>query len=208
MGLLDPAPTPAPAPVDQDPFARTEAEETATPAADASASLVDRDTAIAAALVNQPIALPDGQPDEAPELDPGADFDPAELDDPDDTGEFDPILDEPTDADWAEFGAMADEAAARRSLDRSATLSLADLADHIASHFRGWHNGAGDLFARTLEELGQKIRFTHADTPSDYEARVEILDADRDDTHYRAGFEEGRQRGRSEAGAMADGQID
>jgi hypothetical protein len=110
MGLLDPppAPVPTPPPTDLDPFARTEAEEAATPGsgfptgpccpATGPAACVPCETATApddadtapldAAIpvgnsqpVNQPLALPDVLPDEAPELDPSDDFDPAELED-------------------------------------------------------------------------------------------------------------------------------
>jgi hypothetical protein len=118
-----------------------------------------------------------------------------------------PVLDEPTPEEWTEIEELRNEAAARDLLDRSATLSLADLADHVATHFRGWHNDAGDLFARTLEELGQKIRFTQADTPADFEARLEILEADRDDSHYRDGYENGLIIGRRQ-GPAHTGPLD
>jgi hypothetical protein len=154
-------------------------------------SNLDRGLQLAAALtaapdvaINPPLDLPDHYPDEPPALD------------------YDP-----TEADWAEAALAADEAAALRYLDQSATLCLADLADHVAIHFRGWHNGAGDLFAKTLEELGQKIRFTQADTPADFEARIEILEADRDDSHYRAGYENGLIIGRRQGPAYA-GPLD
>jgi hypothetical protein len=118
-----------------------------------------------------------------------------------------PALDEPTAEEWREIEELRNEAAARDFLDQSATLSLADLADHVATHFRGWHNGAGDLFAKTLEELGQKIRFTQAETPGDFEARLEILEADHDDSHYRAGYENGLIIGRRQGPAYA-GPLD
>jgi hypothetical protein len=151
--------------------------------------MIDRGTALARALAEAPDVT----------INP-----PLDLSDPADEP---PTLDEPTPEEWREIEELRNEAAARDFLDQSATLSLADLADHVAAHFRGWHNGAGDLFAKTLEELGHKIRFTQATNPSDFEARVEILEADRDDSHYRAGYENGLIIGRRQGPAYA-GPLD
>ena len=114
----------------------------------------------------------------------------------------------PPPTDLADFATWTVETTARDHLDQSATLTLDALADHVASFFRTFGNGAGDLFARTMEELAQKIRFTGAETPADYEARIEILDAEVNEQREAIAYEEGRQHGRHEAGRLAAGYLD
>jgi hypothetical protein len=166
--------------------------------------LVDRGLALAKALAAAPDA-PINSPlvdvdlvDLAPELSPaeeGYHF-------PDTGACFRAWLDgrdyQPTAEEEAEaaeiFGAMS----ARDYLDRSDRLTLLELVARQAEFYRQWETEVGDLLARTLEDLGQKIRFTQAETPSDYEARLEILEQDaRQDSEarrheaYDAGFDTG-----------------
>jgi hypothetical protein len=152
-----------------------------------------------AELVHQPVALPDVRPDEAPELAPGDDFDPAELDDPDDTREFDPILDEPTPEEWADFEALRNEAAARDFLDTGDRFTLAELVDRQTDHYRGWDNAAGDMQAKHMEELALRTRWVKAETPEDYDARYEIVEQEARETWWKQGYQEGRAAGRREA---------
>jgi hypothetical protein len=151
-------------------------------------SNLDRGLQLAAALaaapdvtINPPVDLPDHYPDEPPALDYDHDPEAAEV-----------------------LGAMD----AREYLDRSDRLTLAALVDAQADFYRGWRNPAGVMLARHMDELAMRIRWVHAETPGDFEARLEIVDRDARESWWQQGFEEGRQRGRSEAGVMADGQID
>jgi hypothetical protein len=68
-------------------------------------------------------------------------------------------------------------------------------------------NPVGAMLAKHMEELAVRIRWVKAETPEDYEARHEIVEQDARETWWKQGYEEGRQRGLSEAAAF-DGQID
>jgi hypothetical protein len=120
------------------------------------------------------------------------------------------LLDEPPvlDYDPAEAAEMFAEMDARQHLDLSQCVTLAELVDHQADFYRGWGNPVGTMLAKHMKELALRIRWIKAETPADYEARHEIVEQDARDTWFRQGFEEGRQQGRSEAGALADGQLD
>jgi hypothetical protein len=98
----------------------------------------------------------------------------------------------PTADDLAELAELAAAATARDFLDASERLTLADLAEHQAAFYRRWHNGAGDLFGRIMEDLAQKIRYVSAETPADFEAREETIDRDARQTWEEVGFRAGR----------------
>jgi hypothetical protein len=119
----------------------------------------------------------------------------------------------PTPEDEAEAAAMFAAMDAQNYLEGTLpgcerTLTLAELVDRQTGFYRGWGTAAGEMIARQMEQLAMAIRWCHAETPADYEARHEIVEQDARETWFNQGFEEGRQKGRSEAGVMADGQID
>jgi hypothetical protein len=228
MGLLDAVPTPATEPAPAAPC-RPSGEpgpcppcQTANPAEDAPVSLLDREAAMLTAEPdtgsNPTVDFPDGHGNEAPELDVEELFDadgwidPAEFPDDPDAGTWelgpDPDGPHPTEEDLAEaaevFGAMD----AQRHLDRSDRLTLDALIEHQISAYESWGNDAGRMFAAHMTELLMRVRWVKAETPDDYDARHEIVEQDARETWFRRGFEEGRQHGRSEAAALADGQID
>jgi hypothetical protein len=104
--------------------------------------------------------------------------------------------DGPTDEDLADYREMRGEAEARGHLDLSATLSLAELVEHQAAFYRSWPSEAGEMIARELDALALKVRMTDATTPAEFEARIEVLDAD-----IRAGWEaRGYDRAMEESG--------
>jgi hypothetical protein len=133
---------------------------------------------------------------------------PVEVLDPAGDVEADPAGWEPTDADWAEVAELADGATARRFLDTGDRLTLAELADRQADFYRGWGNPAGEMIARHLEELALRIRWVQAETPADYEARAEIVEADARETWFKQGYEEGRRRGLASCACSYNGPLD
>jgi hypothetical protein len=48
------------------------------------------------------------------------------------------------------------------------------------------------MIARCLDELALKIRMTDATTPAEFEARIEVLDADARASWEAIGFEQGK----------------
>lgn len=105
--------------------------------------------------------------------------------------EPDEAPDGPTAEDLADFQAWKDELAVRRHLDRSSTMTLDGLAESVAAHFRTWGNDAGDLFARTLEDLARSVRQTSARTPAEFIARRDQADAVARETLEAIAFDEG-----------------
>jgi hypothetical protein len=99
---------------------------------------------------------------------------------------------EPTDADWAEVGELADQAAAQRFLDRSDRLTLPELVDRQADAYRAWGNAAGEMLARHMEELALRCRWVDATTPEDYDARHELVERDARESWWKQGFAAGR----------------
>jgi hypothetical protein len=71
-------------------------------------------------------------------------------------------------------------------------LTLAELVDRQVDFYRSWKTAAGEMIARHLEELACKVRWVSAETPEDYDARSEIAEEERDQTHYQAGFRMGK----------------
>jgi hypothetical protein len=141
--------------------------------------------------------LPDVFPDEAPELDPAADFDPDDLFPPDRVDPWDCQAD-PTlwpaecDSDRWELGPAADHD------EPTATLSLVDLVAKQAERYRAWPLEAGRLIAEALDELAGKIQATGAQTPDEYRARLEILEAEAVEQHETVGYQAGLDAGREE----------
>lgn len=97
-----------------------------------------------------------------------------------------------SDADQVEVQESFDADTARDYLDRSDTLSLDELVEYQAAFYRSWPNAAGALIAQALTELALKIRLVDARTPADFEARVEVLDADMRRQWEEVGFAAGR----------------
>jgi hypothetical protein len=63
------------------------------------------------------------------------------------------------------------------------------------------------MFATAMTELLVKFRLTDATTPSEYAARVEIIEADVRQQWEAIGFENGKAAGLRQA-APFDGQVD
>jgi len=70
--------------------------------------------------------------------------------------------------------------------------SLAELVEGQAALFRGQGNAPFDLMARALEDLAKMIRATGASNVADYEARIAVMDRERDDELRSEGYESGR----------------
>ena len=100
---------------------------------------------------------------------------------------------EPSESDMSDFADWKRECAARDFLDRSETLTLDALVDHVASHFGTWGNGAGDLISETLAALAFKIRLCDATTPAEFAARSDALDQSARDCWEAIGYEQGRR---------------
>jgi hypothetical protein len=71
--------------------------------------------------------------------------------------------------------------------------ALADAVEREMIYMRGRQGEVWQFIADQLERLLQLIRFTGATTPAEFADRFEVLEADRDSTHYDAGFAEGRR---------------
>jgi hypothetical protein len=97
-----------------------------------------------------------------------------------------------SDEDMAAIQEDFDRAIARDYLDRSDRLKLDELVEHQAAWYRTWNSPAGQMIARALDELALKIRLTDARSPAEYEARIEVLDADVRQQWEAIGYENGR----------------
>lgn len=135
------------------------------------------------------------EPDPAPEL-------PADLVDPDDAGS-DPELwpDGWDDHVWNLGPAPDDDDAPAASAEAEPRLTLAEMIDRQADAYRALGNGACELIARALDELALRVRLCDARTPDEFDARSGLLEADRHEASYRAGFEDGRAAACEPAGA-------
>jgi hypothetical protein len=76
----------------------------------------------------------------------------------------------------------------------AAPRTLAELADHEALAYRAWGTPDGDFLARQMERLAQLIRLTEAETPGDFEDRLEVYECDLRAREYDRGFEDGMSR--------------
>jgi hypothetical protein len=74
-------------------------------------------------------------------------------------------------------------------------FTLAELIDHEASGYRAQGTPAGDFLARTMEDLAQLVRWTHATTPDEHEARIEVWDDEIRERWRAIGYDEGRRAG-------------
>jgi hypothetical protein len=99
----------------------------------------------------------------------------------------------PTAKDLVEFDEWAQETAAREYLcPADATLTLAELVDRQAAFFRAWPLEAGEMIARAMDELALRVRLVDAATPSEYEARADVLDRESRSQWEAIGFEQGK----------------
>ena len=76
----------------------------------------------------------------------------------------------------------------------AAPRTLAELVDHEALAYRAWGTPEGDFLARQMERLAQLIRFTQAETPQEFEDRLEVYEFDLRAREYDRGFEDGTTR--------------
>jgi hypothetical protein len=76
----------------------------------------------------------------------------------------------------------------------TAPRTLAELVDHEALAYRAWGTLEGDFLARQMERLAQLIRFTQAQTPGEFEDRLEACEFDLRAREYDRGFEDGTAR--------------
>jgi hypothetical protein len=76
----------------------------------------------------------------------------------------------------------------------AAPRTLAEVVDHEALAYRAWNTPEGDFLARQMERLAQLIRFTEAETPGEFEDRLEAYEFDLRAREYDRGFEDGTIR--------------
>jgi hypothetical protein len=72
--------------------------------------------------------------------------------------------------------------------------ALAEVVDHEALAYRTRGTPEGDFLARQMERLAQLIRLTEAETPGDFEDRLEVYECDLRAREYDRGFEDGTTR--------------
>ena len=53
------------------------------------------------------------------------------------------------------------------------TFTFAELIDQEARAYEAWGNAVGDFLSRKMADLAQLVRWTHATTPDEHEARME-----------------------------------
>ena len=76
----------------------------------------------------------------------------------------------------------------------AAPRTLAELVDHEALAYRAWGTPEGDFLARQMERLAQLVRLTEAETPGEFEDRLEVYECDLRAREYDRGFEDGAIR--------------
>ncbi len=76
----------------------------------------------------------------------------------------------------------------------AAPRTLAETVDHEALAYRAWGTPEGDFLARQMERLAQLIRLTQAETPGQFEDRLEACEFDLRAREYDRGFEDGTAR--------------
>jgi hypothetical protein len=151
-------------------------------------------------------------PGEAPELDPAADFDPADLLPPDRLDPWDSQGDpalwgDDTDADRWELGPdLAEIDQWESTQETGATLSLADLVTKQAEAYRAWPIAAGAMIADCLDGLAARIAYLNARTPADYKARIDTIEDEAAQQHEEIGYQEGLAQARAEC-ARKHGQT-
>ena len=67
----------------------------------------------------------------------------------------------------------------------AAPRTLAETVDHEALAYRGWGTPEGNFLARQMERLAQLIRLTEAETPGEFEDRLEVYECDEPGDHPR-----------------------
>lgn len=81
--------------------------------------------------------------------------------------------------------------------DDGPRFTLAGLADQEAASYRAWGNPVGDLFARHMDELAEKIRLIDATTPQEYEAQIEVYEDDIRGRWEARGYDAGLEASRN-----------
>jgi hypothetical protein len=76
----------------------------------------------------------------------------------------------------------------------AAPRTLAEVVDHEAMAYRAWGTPEGDFLARQMERLAQLIRLTEAETPGEFEDRLEVYECDLRAREYDRGFDDGTIR--------------
>jgi hypothetical protein len=76
----------------------------------------------------------------------------------------------------------------------AAPRTLAEFVDHEALAYRAWGTPEGDFLAWQMERLAQLIRLTEAETPGEFEDRLEVYECDLRAREYDRGFEDGTIR--------------
>jgi hypothetical protein len=76
----------------------------------------------------------------------------------------------------------------------AAPRTLAETVDPEALAYRAWGTPEGDFLSRQMERLAQLIRLTEAETPGDFEDRLEVYECDLRAREYDRGFEDGAAR--------------
>jgi hypothetical protein len=76
----------------------------------------------------------------------------------------------------------------------AAPRTLAETVDHEALAYRAWGTPDGDFLARQIDRLAQLIRLTGAQTPGQFEDRLEVYECDMRAREYDRGFEDGANR--------------
>ena len=71
-------------------------------------------------------------------------------------------------------------------------LTFVELIDHEAFGYRAWGTPVGVFLALRMEDLAQLVRWTHATTPGEHEARMEAWEADLREQWEARGYEAGR----------------
>ena len=78
-------------------------------------------------------------------------------------------------------------------------MTMVEIVERQALAYRAWASPVGEFLARQLERLAQLIRFTDAETPVEFEDRLDVLEADARRQDFENGFAEGLEAGRRES---------
>lgn len=72
-------------------------------------------------------------------------------------------------------------------------FTFPELIDQEAMSYRAWGTPVGDFLASKMDELAQLVRWTHATTPDEHDARMAVWDAEIREQWEARGYEEGRR---------------
>ena len=76
----------------------------------------------------------------------------------------------------------------------AAPRTLAETVDHEALAYRAWGTPEGDFLSHRWSGWRSVIRLTEAETPGDFEDRLEVYECDLRAREYDRGFEDGMSR--------------